>query len=282
MHIVQPRREHYDKFVMSADSLRAWGANVVKPRAKLAQKRDAPRIPGSHCDFCRVAKAPPPHGPCRALTEKVLRTVADGFDIIATDGKPPANEVGVLYKDLTSLTHAEIANVLDNLDMIEACTGGVRGAALDALQAGQLIPNYKLVRGRSNRAWDKAVEQATIDRAMARDLRKKGKDAKARFEPLALISPPKYEKLIGKDSRVMDKYVVKPDGALTIAPVGDKRPAVIVDVAGDGFDSTAIGQDGENEAVKGAQKGTLSAGAGSQLQNLERTEPWPSEDDIFN
>lgn len=114
---------------------------------------------------------------------------------------------------------ADLADSLDKLDMIEGFCRAVREKAFAAVQAGHVVPRYKLVRGkRGNRAWRDGAAAAVL--APLGD---------AAYEPRKFVSPAVAEKLlkqVDKAFRLADTHVSQSEGGLQIAPDSDPRPAV--------------------------------------------------------
>lgn len=110
----------------------------MKERAALTLDDDAPCNAGKYCDdgFCKARAV------CRAYTEECQR-------LAYLDFKRPAE-----------LSEDEIAEVLDQADALAKWAKTVGEYALDqALNHGVKYPGFKLVEGRSNRAYtdEKAV-----------------------------------------------------------------------------------------------------------------------------
>jgi hypothetical protein len=92
--------------------------------------------------------------------------------------------------------------------------------------SGKLFAGFKLVEGRSTRAWVDD-EQAAI---MLSELL--GNEA---FEH-KLLSVAKAEKVLGKSKKeLIESLSVKPRGSPTLAPDSDKRPSCIINA--DMFDT---------------------------------------------
>ena len=100
--------------------------------------------------------------------------------------------------------------------------------AVHLMQAGQQIPGFKLVEGRSLRTW-KDEEQAINE---LKSLKLKKSDLFIE----KFISPAQVEKLFKQnklDKEHLDSLITKPPGKTTFAPESDRRPAVKPDVITD-------------------------------------------------
>jgi len=196
--IFQPRvRGRASEWSLPAAELLAWGESI-KPIAAQAYAGEGEYNPGEHCGFCRAKES------CRARVEKLL-SVAPLVPM-----KPPL------------ITWEEAADALRRAEGIVSWYNALKKLALAELLKGGDVPGWKAVRGRGGR------EYADLDAAFAH-LKANGIDEALLYvrEPL---SPPELEKLLTKEQyrELLEKpgHVVKRDGAPTLAPIDDKRPAI--------------------------------------------------------
>lgn len=194
MTIVQPRINNTSTDVISVSELRAWGEFIVAPRAVKAFKGEGDYMPGEEqCRFCRAG------GICRARAKRNL----DLFDAQATENMTP-DDVGAVLKRA-----ADIPNWIKALEAEVQC----------ALLSGKQVPGWKIVEGRSVRRF--ADEKAVIQKMNAAGFK----------EPLLferkLLSLAQMEKAFGKKlvDDILADVIEKPEGAPTLAPDTDKRPA---------------------------------------------------------
>ena len=196
LHIVQPRLDHIDVWEVSLKELLAFG-EWIKERAALALSDDAPRIPGDkQCQWCR-AKAV-----CPELADYTAKVIGCEFDDL-TDLENP-DQIGV----------KRIGQILQAKPLITSWLSAVESHAFKLANDGGL-PGFKLVEGRSNRAWrDEAEAQKTL-LEMA--------DEATLFER-KFISPAKAEKILGKTkAKEIQTLIVKPTGKPTLVPESDPR-----------------------------------------------------------
>lgn len=197
MHIFQPRLNHIDVAVLSRDKLMDWGVFWVKPKAKIAFEGPGEYRAGDWCQFCRA------RGQCPAQAKQLL------------DGAAP-------YKDQDALLMSNdvYSKLLPQLPALKSWINQVEDAALHRLIAGETIPGYKLVEGRSKR--DFKNQDAAFDALVAAGF---DRDLLYVRTPLTLAAT---EKLVGKSKfcEIAGQYIVKPAGTPTLAPVSDKRPAM--------------------------------------------------------
>mgnify|MGYP003295976083 CR=1 FL=1 len=196
MHIFQPRINNISVEVMSSIDLLAWGADVVKPIAKLAAKGKGDFCSGEHCRFC-------PHaGQCPTLA-------ADCTKAVNISGGKAA---------VPTLAPWMVADILKQEPVITAWIKAVKDRALTQMLNGEQIPGYKVVEGRGSREW--ADEQAA-----ARLLHDVGYDPEDYLTRPELLSPAAMEKSIGKKkvAELVGGLIVSKPGSPTIAPASDKR-----------------------------------------------------------
>ncbi|MBQ8133376.1 MAG: DUF2800 domain-containing protein [Clostridia bacterium] len=195
--IDQPRINSYEQWRCTADELTAWGESI-KPIAQKAYMGVGEYKAGSWCQFCRA------NGICKAQAEQQTSAFDDFKD--ANTGEP---------REL--LSPEEMGEALERGKSLVEWFNSIQQKALEALLAGTKIPGYKLVEGRSQRAWsdqDKALEKlmaSGVERAVIYD-----------SVPKSLAQ---LEKLLGaaKFGEIVGEFVTKPQGKPTLAPESDKR-----------------------------------------------------------
>lgn len=195
MTIIQPRLDNVSSEAMTADELRAWGNDEVKPKAEMAHNGEGEFVPGDHCRFCKIKHT------CRARAEKQLNV--------------PNKLV-----DPNLLTADEVADILFQADELKKWAGDVQEYALEQAQNGVVFEGFKVVEGRSNRRYS--------DDVLALDKLKDAYELEKITEPVKLLSISKLEKVIGKKtlSDKLGELIVKPPGKPALVPESDKRPAM--------------------------------------------------------
>ncbi len=197
--IYQPRLDRVSVDEMDAADLLRWAEEELRPRAVLAWEGRGEFVPGeSQCRFCR-AKAV-----CRARAEYQT-------ELARRDFAPP-----------DTLTGEEIAEILKRLPDFRAWASAVEEYALDAaVNQGAVFPGFKVVEGRSNRRYGD-------ENAVAAALRRAGFRVEDIYKPRELLGITAMEKLVGKKKfgEIAGGYVIKPEGAPTLVPESDKRPAL--------------------------------------------------------
>ncbi|VUZ28505.1 Uncharacterised protein [Acetobacterium wieringae] len=207
MVIFQPRLDNISVDQIESAVLLNWGNAFVKPLADLAYKGEGDFTPGDHCRFCR-AKAV-----CRARS--VTNTALEDFK-----GKLPP-----------LISNEEVGDLLLKAQDLAKWAKDLEEYALSACLAGENIPGWKAVEGRSNRAF------TDIDAAF-KAIKEKGL---AKEEVLYIRKPitlTETEKLIGKKEfeTALSEFIIKPPGKPALAKATDKRePITLKDSAQSDF-----------------------------------------------
>ena len=194
MVIFQPRLDNISVDAMEAETLLNWGNAFVKPLAQQAFKGEGEFTPGDHCRFCR-AKAV-----CRARS--VTNTALEDFK-----GKlPPV------------LSNEEVGDLLLKAQDLAKWAKDLEEHALKMCLAGETVPGWKAVEGRSNRCF-------TDTDAAFKELTTKGL---AKAEVLYIRKPitlTETETLLGKKefNAALSEFIVKPPGKPALAKATDKR-----------------------------------------------------------
>lgn len=195
--IFQPRLDHIASDTYSAEELREWGAWAAE-KAKAAYEGAEVYQSGKHCDegFCKARPI------CKAYNDAKIELARYEF------------------KHPNLLTEDEISEILDQTDSIAKWASLVKDYVLDqAVAHGVKFPGYKIVEGRSNRAWaesDETIGSTLVEMGFELD----------EVRPRKLITITAAEKLAGKKKfkERLEKYTVKPPGKPTLVPESDKRP----------------------------------------------------------
>lgn len=224
MTIVQPRYHHPDgpvrTFEIDSYTLRCEWAEDLMKYANATLEPDAPINPGDHCKFC------PAQAKCPALHAQALALAQTEFD---DNFSPPAPE---------ALSDAQIGDILSKAGVFKSWVNAVQAYAADKIAKGGHIPGYKLVAKRAQRKW--------IDEQEAADLLENMGLEEDDLYVRKMISPAQAEEKLGKKKAIKDRLasaVVAISSGNTIAPITDKRPAVVL-LIGDEFDTLALEMDG--------------------------------------
>jgi len=195
MVIVQPRLDSISEFKTNTGELQAWGESI-KPIAQKAYAGEGEFVPGEHCQFCR-AKAL-----CRARAD--FYTGLEEFMLM----KPPL------------ISNEEVGQILERAQGLASWVKHLEEYALTECLAGNDIPGWKAVEGRSVRAFTNQDEAFKV-------LTSNGFEEAVLYnrEPLSLA---KVEELIGKKkfNELLATFVDKPPGKPTLAQLSDQREPI--------------------------------------------------------
>jgi hypothetical protein len=211
LHIVQPRIHHFDSYATTLDAILNWMVDVVHPAAKLAKEHRPPFKAGEWCRFCKIRAT------CMVRANYVVEAVTGEFeDLDAAIDKEPLT--------VATLSNEQIARILPKLGSVESWCKAIKAHAAAEVAAARPVGNYKLVEGRSNRAWAGDAE------AIKAHVRANGIDPEILYGEPEMISPAQAEKALGRRKDVLKPLIKKPPGKATLVPGEDKRPAMVVDL----------------------------------------------------
>ena len=193
MHIEQPRLNHSSEEVLAKEELLKWGDDL-KPIAQEAYNGDGKFNPGEHCKFCKAS------GCCKALADYSLEVIDE--DVL----------------DPQLINPVELGPILERIPTIEHWLKAVKEYSINQALAGEYIPGWKLVEGRSLRKYTNDVDVINA-------LHEAGYEDALIFEK-KLYGISTMEKNIGKKKfgEVLGNFVYKPEGSPTLVPESDKRP----------------------------------------------------------
>lgn len=199
--IIQPELDSISEWAAPVSELLAWGESI-KPIARQAFAGEGEFRPDNnnfngYCKFC------PAKARCRARAE----FLSEPYDRLQ-GMKPPL------------ISNEEVASVLEKANAIKSWLSVVEEYALSECLAGNEIPGWKAVEGRSVRQF--ANTDAAFD-----ILREAGYDEAVLYkrQPITLTES---EKLLGKKrfAELLESQIIKPPGKPTLAPVTDKREGI--------------------------------------------------------
>lgn len=214
MTIIQPRiSADPSEDEMTVDDLLAWGAEI-HPLAVEAFNGPGVFVPGEHCKFCR-GKAK-----CRARAN--INTALEDFAACIPMGRIPADEPkdNITRRAMglqKALTDDEIGQLLTRGQFLVSWYDDLKAYAQQTILDGGEIPGWKVVAGRSVRAFhdtDAAFQtliKAGYDEAMLYDRK-----------PVSLSE---LEKRLGKKkfADLLADQIDRPMGKPTLVDESDKR-----------------------------------------------------------
>lgn len=214
--------------VLDAEWLHDTYMKEVSRAAHRTYDPNAELNPGeAQCRFCRAK------GRCPAFAKYVEAIVTERFTPIGPWRLP---EMGRFLPE-------DYSDLLDNVEVVRTWAKAVEEEAMrlafELLPEGKRVGHYKLVEGRSNRAWG---EHEDVIADCMRDIGLTDDDIWTK----KIVSPAQAEKLAGKRKfrSDLEELVVKPRGKPTLVHENDKRPEL--DPADIGLEP-ASASDFENE-----------------------------------
>ena len=190
MIIVQPPQ--IKRWVTTPERIAKFELELVQA-VKMAKKPDAPLKTGDHCRWCAAKPV------CPQMTGAVDRA---------------------LQTSINNLNAPLISSYLKNADMLEQWITDLRALALQMLESGAQLPDYKLVAKRAIRQW--TDEDKAKVALFAFGL------TESEVLESSLISPAKAEKALKKRKLGLpDDLVVAISSGTTLANADDPRPAVL-------------------------------------------------------
>ena len=213
LRILQPRLRNYSAWSTTVEDLLEWELDHLRPASlaiALGEGKFAPSE--TACRWCPLT------GRCDAQHTHM----ANMFEAL-----PPA----IMPSDYASL-HFEL--VLPKVAEMRAYANAVDAAAFRYAMKGLDISGYKLVAGRSTRAWGAGAEDILVKTLQHPYIQK--------LKTVAVV-----EKELGRAAFAgtgLNELVVKPPGKPTLVIASDKRPAVDVSVHPLEFDNL---EENENE-----------------------------------
>jgi len=188
--IVQP--PYVKRWVTTVERVRQFEYDLTVA-VKRAQAPDAELAMGDHCRWC------PAKAVCPLMTGAVDRA---------------------LKTQVTTLDAASIGAYLDQASLVEQWLADVRGLAQTMLEAGAVVPGWKMVPKRGIRQW-------VSEEAASAALSAAGVDREDIYVE-KIVSPAQAEKLLKKTKQVLpDGLAVSVSSGNTLAPENDPRPSAL-------------------------------------------------------
>jgi len=192
--IIQPRLDSVSSEVLTVEALNDWAEDYVKPRAQLAWDGKGEFKTGEHCRFCKIAAK------CKARADEALKALEYEF------------------REPDVMSDAEIPKILPLLDKLTAWAKDLKDYAYQKALSGKEWDGYKLVEGRSNRAY---VDQ----RAVEDRLRAEGLSDEMIYAPKEIRGVTSLEQTLGRTrfQELVGDLVHKPPGKPVLTTHDDKR-----------------------------------------------------------
>lgn len=200
--IIQPRINWIDEWEISLEDLLKWADDVVEPRAAEALTDTASFAAGEWCRWCKIRQT------CKTRYDSIKESLLDEVEDI---------------RDPNEMSLEDLGEAMDSISLIRKWCSDIEERVEKEVMAGHDVIGgdglpYKLVAGRSMRAWR---DQAEAEKSMRNYKIKVGDMWVRKF-----ISPAQAEKLraIGKNHPILKKHVITTQGKPTLVPGSDPRP----------------------------------------------------------
>lgn len=201
--IIQPRLDSILDWEISAKDLLAWG-DSIKDRAKEAFEGSETLAQGDHCRFCRAKSRCPERA-------KVMFAKVEEL-------KPH------MAQDLALVSNQDLSRYMLEAKGLVDWIKDLEEEALATILAGEEVPGFKAVEGRSVRKFKDQDQAFGL-------LEAQGFDEAILYErkPLSLS---KLEKIVGKKdfADILGDQIVKPQGKPTLVEESDKRKPYVKDL----------------------------------------------------
>ena len=200
--ITQPRMDSISSWEISAEDLRQWGEEVVKPKAQIAYAGEGEQVTGDWCRFCKASPR------CKAQADKALELAKLDF------------------ADPMLLTDAQLIEVYAQSPQVTKWLSAVTDYIFKEAMNGKKWDGYKLVDGQNRRGWTDEGKAASIlyDKGFADD---------DFYNEPKLKGIGDIEKLVGKKvfPALFCDVVAFKKTSPSLVPESDKRPALGLDQA---------------------------------------------------
>lgn len=234
--IHQPRLYAVSEWVITREQLEAFRVEYAKRAALAFELYECGReyvektywhygylVPSeSACQWCKAKSF------CPALRGFVLSTVSDDFVDISQD---IVLQLASAEERIKNADNAHVSNCLKAVDLIESWCTAVRARAESELLKGHDVPGFKLVKGRQGaRSW---TDETEAEKAL-KSMRLKQDE----MYSYKLISPTTAEKVLKDTPKRWNKLqalITRSDGKPSVAPVSDKREALVIEPVADAF-----------------------------------------------
>ncbi len=213
MTIVQPRAPHKYGPIRTDDNTVAQLKDFQKEviiAIELSEEDEPPFGPTEKgCMWCPIAPI------CKAHIEYNLNATKIDWEEFKLS--PKEFKSALLVNSVIDLD--QVSNVLKHTKALEKWLKSVTTFAIEQMKKENKIKGYKLVYGRSNRAWESEGKAVNV-------LTEYGTD-KDRMYKKKFLSPAQAEnELTDAEFALVEDIIFKPTGNITLAPESDGRPSV--------------------------------------------------------
>jgi len=243
MTIVQPKTNpvvRYQCSTRSEDNVSTAtvveAAEQLSVAARATDDPDAPLTPGNHCQWCKAN--PKRGGHCSAKSNQSFKTVESMSEIaIEADNSNLSEYIGKILADPKSLTEAQLSELADSEEGVQAIFDKVKTEIKDRIDQGITVPGYAMVPGKGSNVWNED------DETIAKKLKSR-RLKNADIYPPKLISPAQVMKsdLLTDDqkARIQKELITFKGGKLALKKVAHDHVSekVVAQSSTEGVEST--------------------------------------------
>lgn len=230
--IIQPRAFHKDGKIRMQEIPLTDIPGWVEFFTMLANRTDDPEalpVPGDkQCRFCNAK-------PCSGMVTTLSTNLGlCSQPIMGYVTLEKVNQLSYEMEQAVSVNPSQLSPLqkrawLDNANLIRACVDAIEAEATEELRKGTAPPEissaYKLVNKDSRRKFSETDSEKLIKRFSGMGLKKDEiTNVKVRT-PNQIIAVAKKHEFSERKMVNLNNMIIKPPGALTIAPISDPRPA---------------------------------------------------------
>jgi hypothetical protein len=203
VHVVQPRIENYQMVEVFPTDLKRFNA-LIDRTIRVATSPNPPFHPGeAQCRWCDAG------GVCRVRADQVRVNQIEALRVFAD-----------VQQNTASME--DIQAILARKDETIKAFAAMESHVFLELAKGNVVPGFKLVRGRSNRAWAPHVDFDLLTETFP-----ELDEAADKLFDSKLRGPAQVEKLLtAKRRKDLEPFIVKPEGKITLAPIDSPKEAV--------------------------------------------------------
>lgn len=231
IHLVQPNAAHEEGIIRvaeyTADEIKLFEIRL-KEAADATTPPNAPLRAGDWCTFC------PAINRCEAFAEKMREEIALDFAEDEEPVAPPIVDDATFQAmetdapDADEHHRAELARKARWIPVLDGFVKNLKAAIFAELMSGHAVGDWKIVQGKSNRAWreDEAFTVSALRGKwkLPEELLYTVPELKSPAQIEKIELPPGIKRKMVKDA--VAELAFKPPGKLAIAPGSDPRAPV--------------------------------------------------------
>ena len=210
VHIVQPRREHYDVYSYKpSEIIRFMDEEAQKAASDIANGTTSFAPSGKACQWCERS------GYCKSQAQQIAIGIVKDIDAMEAESD---QELEVM--DAQKLTIKQLTKVQAKAEEITAFLKSVEKRLLERGVAGVKTTGWKVVEANTNRRWGSSEDDIST---VLEDMGLDEEDIwSMKLNTLSSIE----KKLNEKQKKQLAAHITKPNGLPTLVSTKDKRPSI--------------------------------------------------------